>query len=279
MVLAGLVTRPIVTPEEFELIKRQRDKNKAYGGRKNRTYILSGFIHCAACGRHYSGKPLQKRRFPYGYRCGGGVGPVGSPHCRQPLIPGPWLEDVIWNRISEFLMSPAVFLPEAAVHGEKSQDTAKKIRVSLAELKRQKAQYEGYKQRAYDGLVRGLTDEKTYHQVLAGYDGRQAWLEQEMVRQQSDLDQAERVLADAEAVRRLYPLLRERLERATAEDKRFVLDCLGTRILPGPDSISVELAVPSDGEVTVNTNPGFHVRSIVPMCRDYQQTLQGGAGG
>lgn len=263
MVLEGLVAQPFVTPEEFERVQVRRGKNRSYGGRKTRSYLLSGYIRCGVCGTRYSGTTLQGRRFPYGYRCGSSVGPTGRPRCRERLIPGPWLGEATWSRITDFLEDPAAFLTAVATHEEKSEDTANSIRQTLAHLERQKDQYFSYKQRAYDGLVRGITDEATYHRVLAGYKAHEAWLREELDRQREDLRQVEQQVFHASSIQSLYPVLKERLERATEEDKRFLLVCLGARVVISPEGTTLELAVPNHVlQGAVGTKHGFPARGL-----------------
>jgi len=120
------------------------------------------------------------------------------------------------------------------------------------------ARLAGYKQRAYDGLIRGITDEETYHRVVAGYRAHEVWLTEELERQRRDLELAEKRALDVGTIQALYPALRERLERATDDDKRFVLDCLGARVVTDRDAITVELAVPEQVvQGMVSTKPGF----------------------
>ncbi|MBI2872050.1 MAG: recombinase family protein [Chloroflexi bacterium] len=258
MVLLGdIVEQPIVSPEEFEQIQARRAQNKAYGGRRIRPYLLSGFLSCGLCGRRYSGTGLVGWRFPYGYRCGGSTGPVGKPRCRGRLLPGPWLEEAVWLRILAFLEDPSVFLTEAEAQEVRSQQTAGTIREAIAGLERQMAQYASYRQRAYDGLVRGMTDEETYHRVVAGYKAHEEWLNEELERQRKDLEKAQREALTAETVRCLCSALRERLERASNEDKRFVLECLDTCVVAAPAGLTLELVVPEYAHGMVGTMPGF----------------------
>ena len=117
------------------------------------------------------------------------------------------------------------------------------------------AQYGFYRQRAYDEYVRGLADEETYRRVAAGYRAQEVWLQEELERQGRELEMAERNVLDAEAVRGLYSVLKGRLEQASEEDKRFVLESLRTRIVIGAEAITVELAVPQRILETVEPIP------------------------
>lgn len=151
-----------------------------------------------------------------------------------------------------------MFLPEAGAQQERSQHTAETIRATIADLDRRLAQYASYKHRVYDGFARGITDQETYRRVIAGYGAHETWLQDEIERQQRDLMLADRSALDGEAIQLLYPVLTERLERATDDDERFVLGCLGTRIVAAPEGITLELAMPEHVlHRAVSTIPGF----------------------
>mgnify|MGYP001558872923 CR=1 FL=1 len=256
--LQGLVEQPIVSQEEFEQVQARRAHNKAYAGQRVRSYLLAGLLVCGLCGRRYSGTGASGRRFPYGYRCTGGAQPVGRPRCRGKLLSGPWLEQQVWHRVREFLENPDLFIAEAGDQQQRSQQTEETIRGTIAGLERQLAQYAGYRQKAYDGLVRGITDEDTYRRVMAGFKAHEAWLQEELARQKRDLESTRQRALDADAIRRLYPLLVERLQGAADADKRFVLDCLGARAVVAPESVTLELAVPQHIlQGTVTREPGF----------------------
>ena len=121
--LQGLLERPVVSPEEFEQVQARRSHNKAYAGRRVRSYLLAGLVVCGLCGRRYSGTGASGRRFDYGYRCGGSAQPVGRPRCRGKLLSGPWLEEQVWHSVQEFLENPDLFIAEVGGQQHRSQQT------------------------------------------------------------------------------------------------------------------------------------------------------------
>ncbi len=254
ILLEGLVKRPVVTVEEFEAVQTRRKENKAFGGYTTRTYLLRGMVFCASCGRRYSGCMVKRRRFPYAYRCGGTLGPVGRPRCRSRLLPGPALEEAVWQEVRTFLENPELFLSEVDAHEVHQHGTADAIREATAGLERQISHYASYRQRAFDEFVRGRTDEETYNRVVAGYQAKEVWLREELARQQKDLERAEGKALDIQTVRQLYPVLKERLDGASEQDKRFVLECLGARAVVATEGITLEFAVPERRTTAVGTS-------------------------
>lgn len=255
VVLDGLVQDPVVTPEDFEQVQVRRAQNKSFGGRRTRDYLLRGMIRCGVCGRRYSGQSKNGERIPYAYRCAGNALDVGKPRCGTRLLHGPPLEDAVWRAVCRFLEQPERFFAEVDRRESGQEHTVEDIRKAIQGLERQLGQYTGYRQRAYDGLVRGITDEETYRRVVAGYRAHEVWLNEELARQRRDMASAERKAMDATTVRALYATLQDRLTRAGPEDQRFVLECLGTQVMVGAEGITVELAVPAQALETVGITP------------------------
>jgi hypothetical protein len=168
---------------------------------------------------------------------------------------GPLLESAVWEAERRFLEQPELFLAEVGKHAGRSEEAAIQARTTLQRLERRLTQNAGYRQRAYDGFVRGLTDEETYHRVMAGYRAEESWLTQELERERRHLALAEQAALSVASVNELYGVLAERLSTATPGDKRFVLECLGTRILVQPEGISVGLSVPEQVLETVGSIP------------------------
>ena len=84
-----------------------------------------------------------------------------------------------------------------------------------------------------------------------------------MPRLQGQLDELERNNISPEAVAELRSRLDERLQTASAENKRFVLDALETRVIAQIDgSWELEVQVPRRKEPelmqTVNSGPGLN---------------------
>ena len=66
---------------------------------------------------------------------------------------------------------------------------------------------------------------------------------------------ANRDLVSADAIKELYPLLAERIQNATFEDRRFVLECLDTEATVGPSGVVLSLGVPEAIVDPVSTRP------------------------
>ena len=76
--------------------------------------------------------------------------------------------------------------------------------------------------------VREITSRETYEGVAAELKAERAWINEELDRQKKALQEATQSLVSAESIRELYPVLAQRIQEATTEDRQFVLECLDT---------------------------------------------------
>ncbi|MCZ6535635.1 MAG: zinc ribbon domain-containing protein [Chloroflexi bacterium] len=213
-------------------------------------------VVCGLCGRRATGTSNGQPKNPYAYyRCTRYGGPIGAQRCSDPPVSARWIERAVWSRIREFLESPEVFLAQMDTEEATRVQTIETIRVNIVRLERQVREYEGYRQRAFDLLVKGTTDENTYQRSVAGYGAHLAWLDEELSRQRADAERAEVRQWSVEVIKALYPKLQAALDTATWEDRRFVLECLQTRVVLEGRKATVELAVPEYIVGAVSTTP------------------------
>ena len=77
-----------------------------------------------------------------------------------------------------------------------------------------------------------------------------------MQRQHGVLEDARRAAVRADAIKELYPRLVERIEQATFDDKRFVLECLDAVVTVGRSGVALSLAVTEQELSSVSSSPG-----------------------
>lgn len=89
--------------------------------------------------------------------------------------------------------------------------------------------------------------EKVFQEEVGLIRARRHWIEEEKYRLAGQLADIQRLTFNPEAVGALRSRLEERLRRATPEDKRFVLESLGTNIIAYPDgSWDIEIELPGE---------------------------------
>jgi len=69
------------------------------------------------------------------------------------------------------------------------------------------------------------------------------------------MDRAMRRLVSADTIRDLYPHFKNRIQNATPEDKRFILECLDTQVTVGLAGVSLPLAIPEQAVSAVSILP------------------------
>ena len=175
--------------------------------------------------------------------------------CDSKSVNGPVIETRVWDRIVAFLSNPDLFL--SAVEGQEhtQQEAIEKVQASIKQLERRSAKLLDAEAKAYSGYARDITSEETYQRVSAELRAERSWITEELERQQGTLEDARRRLVSADTIRDLYPHLKDRIQNATPEDKRFILECLDTQVTVGPSGVSLSLAIPEQAVSAVSTQP------------------------
>ena len=254
--LPGLVTDQVVTPEEFARVQERLAVNKAQGGNVLYDYLLRGMVRCELCGRRWRGKAHRARGTIYlRYLCPGLQNRPGGRRCVGGYAKGPHLESRVWDAVVTFLSDPEVFLGAVEGQARGNREAVERVGTSIYQLDNRLGKLQDTDAKAYSGYVRGITSEETYKRVVAELKAERTWIIEELERQKEALEEANRDLVSAEAIKELYPLLAERIQNATFEDRRFVLECLDTEATVGPSGVVLSLGVPETLVSPVSTRP------------------------
>ena len=252
--IEGLVSEPIVSVEEFDLVQRRLARNKAQGGRASRNYLLRGRLRCA-CGKKWRGKTQRKNDSTYyRYVCPGREA-AGPDRCSMISVNGSQLEEQVWEKAVEFLTSPDVVLAEVEGHLQEAQQVAPQLEADIAKLERSVANLDSADQRAYQGFAKGITSEKTYLGVKAGLDVEGGLLADELERRREALEDLRQKTVDIKLVNELRSRIADKLANASEDDKRFVLDCLDGQVSLSRTGRLLTVAVPESQPSSVNTRP------------------------
>jgi len=110
-------TPRIITPQEFEALQRQLERNRELSPRNQKfEYLLRGHVHCQECGRKYYGTPDRKSRY---YRCSGRSSVLAFEEvCHNRRVNANELERQVWGTVVDTIMRPERFL-----QAYKSRDT------------------------------------------------------------------------------------------------------------------------------------------------------------
>jgi site-specific DNA recombinase len=249
--LVGLVERPIITEEEFALIQERLHRNQQFATKNTRlrVYLLRGMVQCAACGRVYLGTTLRRRAKQYAYYvCGGRwqPGPRKEP-CRSHSLGVNTIEEAVFSTVVDFLRGPEVVEAELHRKGGITEESEASLRRELADLQRQERTERDAEARAFRLAARGTVSEEVYQQEVGLIHTKQRWIAEQTGRLEQQLADLERYRFNPQSVELLRQRLESRLVGATAEDKRFVLEALGTKVMVQSDGTwELELQVPHD---------------------------------
>ena len=255
--LPGIVAEALVTPEEFDRVQERLARNKAEGGRVLQAYLLKGLVLCEGCGRHWRGKLYRRRGSQHHrYICNGSERGRHGLRCSPQSVDGPRLETRVWDRVVSFLSEPELFL--SSLEGERrwTQEARQRAEASIHTLTKRLAKLDEADARAYAGYARGITSEDTYSRVSAELQAERGWVAQELQRAQDSLKDARRTELSVEKIKELYPVVVDRIHRSSFEDKRFILECLGTEVMVGTSGVSLSLGVPELAMSSVSDAPG-----------------------
>ena len=112
---------PIVEPglQQRAEASLAENKRRASPDRKNdRKYLLSGLVKCAVCGFACTGRTTTNRGKKYSYygcvanrtERGAKANAARIPPHRTPHVSAPWLEDLVWQDVKQFLENPGEVL-------------------------------------------------------------------------------------------------------------------------------------------------------------------------
>ena len=251
ILLRGLVAQPIITEAQFELVQHNLQDNQKMAPRntKRRKYLLQGLVRCGMCGRTYGGVVHRTHRgvgqYAYHYCRGRWAKPWEGEKCFARTFRAQDLEDGVYDLLSDFIKGPEGFMAEISRRRGLLEVSAESMSKELAELERQQRLEQDAETKAFRMYTRGRVSEDVYQQEIALIRTRRKWLAEQRERLKSQLADLERYSFQESDVDALRERIETRLSHANADDRRFVLEAVGTRVIVNHGGIwEVEIRVP-----------------------------------
>ena len=251
ILLKGLVDRPIVTDAEYQWMQKRLQRNQQFA-RKNtrlRSYLLSGLIRCASCGRAYVGSTIQRRGKVYSYY-GCGARWNKNPNvdsCSSRSLRADTVEAEVFGMVEQFLKGPEGFENEMRHRQGFSDESEASLRRELASFDRQHSEELSAEARAFRLAAHGEVSEQVFEQETGLIRTKLQWIVEQRDRVLAQLADLERYRFDPVSVELLRKRLDTRLSSATEEDRRFILEAIGTKVIVQTDqSWELELQVPRE---------------------------------
>ena len=249
------VVSPVVSWAEWETVQRRLARNKADATRNaKRTYWLRGMIFCAEDGRRLVG---HARRSSYSYECPGRRGRPGVLKCGCANVPGPVVESTVWNEVATFLGDPATFKAEMdrRLQGQEGQESEAQARI--ADLSRSLAGIDHRETELVALRLRGTVSDLALDRNAALIRAERTHLTDELDRKRESIATLEQGHAAVASLEALREHIWDRLDCATPEDRRDVLDALETRVTVGPSGVlDISIGIPQQVDYCVHQPQG-----------------------
>ena len=267
------VAEPIVSWNDFLHMQERLTMNKKLSRRNAKfPYLLRSLIRCEFHNRTYCG---DINRGSHLYRCTGraGASEIAAERCPRPGLGGEKLESQVWARAIELLANPERVLIEVERRSQTRRETEEGLLSSLAAVqKRHNALDQREMVLTSKWLEMGVS-ESTLKKQMALMNAERVWCDEEQDRLRQQLDVTSDTFATVEQVKALCERVGHRLDEATDEDKRFVLESLETKVTVAADgTIRVAFALPMPSAPTVSTCPSY---SATPSESTFERTSPG----
>ena len=234
------VISPIVSWEEWESVQARLALNKLHSKRSSKQlYLLSGMAFCAHDGRRLSPRSQNGPTFYYGCSLRRGIA-LGVEPCELKSVNGARLEAVVWDGVSKFLKDPKVFMAEVEKQRGESGQERGGAESKIEELHRKLQTVENKESKLAGLLLNEKVTESTFERQGALLRAERTYHLEEIDRQEAALSTMEKSNEAINAMVNVRDRIAAKLDSATAEDRRWVLQGLATRVEVG-DSVTVSI--------------------------------------
>lgn len=242
------VTPPIIDRGLFDKTQEALKRRPSIPGRAMVEYLLRGHVYCPACGSKITGTMLNyKYRY---YRCAG-TKPTSARKaiCCEAYIKADWLEQVVWDAVSEAIKNPEVIiaaLREQIEDQKGSLDKETNLDIEMKKLVRKIKAYDSQQKRLVKLFRLGVINENAIldelNQVKVDREADQKRLaELEKSRKTlADLQQAEIKLND------FCEAIRQQIDCSSYETKQLALVALDVKVYATRDNVNIQGIIPVD---------------------------------
>jgi len=250
------VVDPIISWEEWETVQQQLVRNQQESIRNGkRFYLLRAMVACPHHPRHLTGHASGER---YWYECPvRGGHDIGVARIPCPRLKGPDTEAKVWQKVVEFLSEPELFLTELESRRQSSAGEQSEGRNKIAAEERKLAEVIRQESELVNLRLQELVSQEALEQSAALLRARRTYHLEEIARQKEVLATSEQAQAAVESLAALRDRIADRLDSATPEDRRRVLEALDTRItVTETGGLDISIGVPGRVDCVHQTQRG-----------------------
>ena len=165
--------------------------------------------------------------------------------------------------VVDFLHGPEGFGNEMQRRRGISAESEASLIRELESLERQQRVEQDAEARAFRLATRGNVSEEVFNQEIGLIRTKQRWIAEQRERLERQLADIQRYIFDPQSIEMLRQRLAARLATATPDDRRFILEAVGTKVIVQAEGTwELELQVPREvsapeGDLQiVNSRPG-----------------------
>jgi hypothetical protein len=241
-----VVENPIITKEEYEWILARMAQNKANAKRNGKhNFLLKGMIQYELDGRRYHGRHIRDNIWCYEYPDNGYN---GRNHPR-PYINGKRIEAEVETKAKRILADDAVLGSELDLTGEAINKSKESLKKELRGLeRRENANTNAETQLLLDKNRYGtdISDE-AYKRALERLQTERNHITERKDEVTREIRKLNESSVSMTGLKRLRANLGERINSDRFEDRRYVLEILGTRVTVTTDAkLLVDFAIPKE---------------------------------
>ncbi len=158
-----------------------------------------------------------------------------------------YLEEAVFGMVVNFLNGPEGFGNEMQRRQGISAESEASLIRELESLEGKLREEQEAEARAFRLASRGDVSEEVFNQEIGLIRTRQRWIAEQRERLEQQLADIQRYSFDPQSIEMLRQRLEARLATETPDDRRFILEALGTKVMVQADGTwELELQVPRE---------------------------------
>jgi site-specific DNA recombinase len=241
---AVILDFPIISPPvswmEWEVVQERLKINKSQSQRNAKHfYLLSRMLFCGRDGRSLRGKRYAQSHY---YACSLRKGEArGVEPCTLGSINGPRVEALVWDKIGQFFTTPEVFMAEMERQRGGTGQGRGEIESSIKMLQQKAQTVDGMETELVGLKLRGMVSDVAYDRQLALLKAERTHYLDEIVRQKTMLTTIEQQAQAVGAIMEIRESIIAKMEGATPERRRWLLQTLQTRVTVSPEQVLITI--------------------------------------
>ncbi|MBA7582844.1 hypothetical protein ES708_24782 [subsurface metagenome] len=249
--IPNAVDRVVFTPEEWQTIQRQLDRNRELSPRNQKLdYLLTGRIFCKQCGRKLYGVPMHGK--PY-YRCSGRIKLLNDKRCTSKTVNAGRLDEAVWNGVARALRNPRTILAGL----EELRSKANKedfLDGEINQITRRLRTLDREQERLLQWALKGFPEE-TVIKENEKINRERVELRQRIGELEKNLKQARDSNVDLERLEEFCRVASQNLLEFGHADRKMTLEALKIKVFVDGSSATLEGVLPIPDEVCAMSQP------------------------